>query len=80
MLPKTLISLIEQGIIEIITISRPSSNDAWSVSAYGKTMPGDVVNRIELNLEGSTHSWTDLDAAHGFIRKCGFPHTVLTYG
>ena len=80
MLPKTLISLIEQGIIEIITISRPSSNDAWSVSASGKTMPGDVANRIELTLEGSTRSWADLDAAYGFIRKSGFPHTVLIEG
>ena len=80
MLPKNLVSLIEQGIIEAITISRPSSNSAWSVSAYGKDMPGDVVNMIELNLEGSTRSWADLDAAYGFIRKCGFPYPVLIEG
>ena len=80
MLPKNLVSLIEQGIIEKMTISRPSSNSAWSVSAYGKTMPGDVVNMIELNLEGSTRSWADLDAAYGFIRKCGFPYPVLIEG
>ena len=80
MLPKNLVSLIEQGIIEKITISRPSSNSAWSVSAYGKAMPADVVNMIELNQEGSKRSWADLDAAYGFIRKCGFPHPVMIDG
>ena len=43
-------------------------------------MPGDVVNMIELNLEGSTRSWADLDAAYGFICKCGFPYPVLIEG
>ncbi len=43
-------------------------------------MPADVVNMIELNQEGSKRSWADLDAAYGFIRKCGFPHPVMIDG
>jgi len=80
MLPKDLVSFIEQGVIEKMTISRISLASAWSVSAYGKAMPADVVNMIELNLEGSRRFWADLDAAYGFIRKCGFPHPVLIDG
>jgi len=45
---------------------------AWSVSAYGKAMPADVVNMIELNLEGSRRFWADLDAAYGFIPNAAF--------
>ena len=80
MLSKNLVSFIEQGIIEKIIISRPLATSAWSVSAYGKAMPADVVNMIELNNEGSKRYWADLDAAYGFIRKCGFPHPVLIEG
>lgn len=80
MLPKDLVALIESGIIETMAISRSSPNAAWSVCAYGKALPPDVVSRIELNPEGSQRLWADLDAAYGFIRKCGFRHQVLIVG
>lgn len=80
MLPKDLVVLIENGIVETISISRASPNAAWSVSAYGRALPADVVNRIELNTEGSQRIWADLDAAYSFIRKCGFRHQVLIEG
>lgn len=72
--------MIEKGFIDQVTISRPSPNAAWSVAAYGKSLPGDLVNPIELNTEGSKRLWADLDAAYGFIRKCGFPHPILVLG
>jgi hypothetical protein len=80
MLPKDLVALIEKGFIDQITISRTSPNAAWSVSAYGKSLPTDLVNPIELNAEGSKRLWADLDAAYGFIRKSGFPHPILVFG
>ena len=80
MLPKDLIAFIEKGIVEKMAISRSSPTAAWSVSAYGKALPSDSVNRIELNLEGSQRLWADLDAAYSFIRKCGFRHQVLIEG
>ncbi|WIM05800.1 MAG: hypothetical protein OHM77_00500 [Candidatus Nitricoxidivorans perseverans] len=80
MLPKDLVVLIENGIVETISISRASPNAAWSVSAYGRALPADVVNRIELNAEGSQRVWADLDAAYSFIRKCGFRRQVLIEG
>jgi len=43
-------------------------------------LPTDVVNRIELNTEGSQRVWADLDAAYSFIRKCGFRRQVLIEG
>lgn len=80
MLPKDLVALIENGIVEKMAISRSSPTAAWSVSAYGESLPTDVVNRIELNSEGSQRLWADLDAAYSFIRKCGFRHQVLIEG
>lgn len=80
MLPKDLIASIESGIVETMTISRSSPATAWSVSAYGKALPDNVVNRIELNLEGSERLWADIDAAYGFIRKCGFSLPVRIEG
>ncbi|MBP7136936.1 MAG: hypothetical protein KBA57_11310 [Sphingomonadaceae bacterium] len=63
-----------------MTISRGSPASAWSVSAYGKALPTEAVNMIELNLEGCQRFWADLDAAYSFIRKCGFQHPVLIEG
>ena len=80
MLPKDLVALIENGIVETISISRASPNAAWSVSAYGRALPADVVNRIELNSEGGQRVWADLDAAYCFIRKCGFQRAILING
>lgn len=80
MLPKDLVAFIENGIVEKMAISRPSPTVAWSVSAYGRALPTDAINRIELNLEGSQRLWADLDAAYSFIRKCGFRHQVLIEG
>lgn len=80
MLPKELVVLIEKGVIEKVAISRPSSNVGWAVSAHGKALPRDVVNAIELNAEGSKRLWADIDAAHSFIRKCGFRHGILIEG
>lgn len=80
MLPKDLVALIENGIVEKMAISRSSPTAAWSVSAYGEALPTNAVNRIELNSEGSQRLWADLDAAYSFIRKCGFRHQVLIEG
>lgn len=80
MLPKNLVALIENGVIENMTISRPSPNSGWAVSAYGRALPADVVNAIELNLDGCKRFWADLDAAYTFIRKCGFHNPVLIEG
>lgn len=80
MLPKYLVALIEQNLIDHITISRPSPNAAWSVSAYGKSLPADVVNQIELSAEGSNRLWADLDAAYSFIRKNGYLHNIVIEG
>lgn len=80
MLPKDLVSLIEKGLVEKVTITRPSPTAAWAVSAYGKSMPANVVNLIELNLEGSKRFWADLDAAYTFIRKCGFLQPIEIEG
>lgn len=80
MLPKNLVALIENGIVEHVTISRPSPTSGWAVSAYGKALPPDVVNAIELNAEGCKRLWADLDAAYTFIRKCGFQKSVLIEG
>lgn len=81
MLPKDLVVFIENGIVEKMTISRSSALAAsWSVSAYGRALPADAVAMIELNPEGCQRLWADLDAAYGFIRKCGFRHQVLIEG
>lgn len=81
MLPKDLATLIENGNIEKIIISRASPTAAWwSVSAYGKALPSDLINMIELNREGDQRLWADLDAAYSFIRKSGFQHPVLIEG
>ncbi|MBE0615530.1 MAG: hypothetical protein IH604_17830 [Burkholderiales bacterium] len=80
MLPKDLIIFIEKGIVEKITISRSSPVAAWSVSAYGRALPAETDAMIELNPEGCQRLWADLDAAYGFIRKCGFLHQVLIEG
>lgn len=80
MLPKDLVSLIEKGLVERMIISRSSRTAAWAVSAYGRALPGDIVNLIELNLEGSKRFWADLDAAYGFIRKSGFLHPIEIEG
>lgn len=77
MLPKDLVAQIENGIVEKMSISRSSPNAAWSVSAYGKALPSNTINRIELNLDGSQRLWADFDAAYSFIRECGFQHPVL---
>lgn len=77
MLPKDLIALIENGDIEKMVIRRPLPTAAWSVSAYGAALSADVVNVVELNSEGCQRLWADLDAAHSFIRKCGFQLPVL---
>jgi len=82
MLPKDLVALIENGIVEKMTISKSMSSPttAWSVSAYGEALPTDAINMIEINLEGCQRLWTDLDAAYSFIRKCGFRHQILIEG
>jgi hypothetical protein len=80
MLPKDLVTYIEKGVVERMAISRPSPTVAWSVSAYGKALPTDAINRIELNFEGSQRLWADLDAAYSFIRKCGYRHQVFIEG
>jgi len=80
MLPKNLVTFIEQGIVEKMTISRSSPIAAWSVSAYGEVLPTDAINMIELNLEGCQRLWADLDAAYSFVRKCGFRHQILIEG
>lgn len=80
MLPKDLVAQIEKGNIEKMTISRPSPTAAWSVAAFGRALPANVVNRIELNPEGCQRLWADLDAAYGFIRKSGFQQPVVIEG
>ncbi|MDK9725006.1 MAG: hypothetical protein OEL88_08935 [Sterolibacteriaceae bacterium MAG5] len=80
MLPKDLVAQIEKGNIEKMTISRPSPTAAWSVAAFGRALPGDVINRIELNVDGCQRLWADLDAAYGFIRKSGFQQPVVIEG
>jgi len=80
MLPKNLVALIENGIVEHVTISRSPPTSGWAVSAYGRTLPPDVVNTIELNSEGCKRLWADLDAAYTFIRKCGFQNPILIEG
>lgn len=80
MLPKDLVAFIEEGVVEKMAISRPSSTVAWTVYAYGQALPADAINRIELNLEGSQRLWADLDAAYSFIRKSGFRDQVLIEG
>ena len=80
MLPKDLVAFIENGVVEKMTISRPSSTVAWTVYAYGQALPTDATNRIELNREGSQRLWADLDAAYSFIRKSGFRDQVLIEG
>lgn len=78
--PKDLIALIEQGAVEKMAIGRPTPNLTWSVAAYGVPLPRGIVNRIELNQEGCIRMWADLDAAYGFIRKCGFQGPILIDG
>lgn len=80
MLPKDLVAFIENGIVEKMTISRSSSVAAWSISAYGRTLPADAIAMVELNTEGCQRLWADLDAAYSFIRKCGFRDQVLIEG
>lgn len=80
MLPKNLIAFIENGLVENMTISRASPAAAWSVFAYGRALPADVIAMIELNPEGCQRLWADLDAAYSFIRKCGFQHQILIEG
>lgn len=80
MLHKDLIALIEQGVINKVVISRSAPNQFWAVAGYGTTLPNDIVNRVELNDEGCIRLWADLDAAYGFIRKCGFQQPILIDG
>ncbi len=80
MLHKDFINLIDQGVIERVIISRPAPNQSWAVAGYGPVLPLDIVNRIELNHEGCIRLWADLDAAYGFIRKCGFLRKILIDG
>lgn len=80
MLPKDLAAFMEKGLIERMIISRSLPSAAWSISAHGRALPSDAVNMIELNPEGCQRLWADLDAAYGFIRKCGFPHAILIEG
>ncbi|CAB1368782.1 hypothetical protein [Denitratisoma oestradiolicum] len=80
MLPKDLVAHIENGVVEKMTIRRSSPIAAWSISAYGQALPADAIAMVELNTEGSQRLWADLDAAYGFIRKCGFRHQVLIEG
>jgi len=80
MLHKDLIALIEQGVIDKMVISRPAPNQFWAVAGYGSKLPPGIVNRVELNDEGCIRLWADLDAAYGFIRKCGFQRAILIDG
>lgn len=80
MLPKDLVTLIEQDAIDKVIISRPAPNLFWAVAGYGSTLPHHVVNRVELNGDGCIRLWADLDAAYAFIRKCGFQRAILIDG
>lgn len=80
MLHKDFINLIEKDVIEQVIISRSAPNHSWAVAGYGLSLPHDIVNRIELNHEGCIRLWADLDAAYGFIRKCGFLRKILIDG
>lgn len=80
MLPKDFVILIEKDLVDRIVIGRSSPTTAWSVSVHGHSLPAGLAPQIELNPEGCTRLWADLDAAYGFVRKSGFPHLIVIEG
>ncbi len=76
MLTSEFVEFIKAGRIDRVTIYRPSAESAWSVYAYGEELPAATVNHLVLNTQGSKRLWSDLTAAHHFIRKSGYTQNI----
>lgn len=63
-------SLLKTAVITGVTLFRPAAEANWEIHVQGDALPADLA--IELDGGGGRRSWTDLTAAHAWIRKHGY--------
>jgi hypothetical protein len=65
-------TLVKSGAVTGVTLVRPAAEANWEIHVRGKGLPKALKKVVELNGGGGTRSWTDLDAAHSYLRKHGY--------
>lgn len=69
---KTFETHAKSGAITRVTFVRPAAEANWEIHVRGTALPRALRRVVELNGGGGTRSWSDLDAAHAFVRRHGY--------